>query len=265
MAARELSARERRVPVLLYHGLTRSQAATPEQERKYWLEASQFAAHLRQIQKAGCKAARLRDLWGGAKAGPAVAITFDDGLASDYELAFPALAAGGASADFFVNTSRVGQPGSLTWAQMVEMQRAGMAFQSHSHEHVALSRLSRRALAEQLGTSRKILEDRLGSRVEFLAAPYGFVNRGVIETALEQGYRGVCTSLPWPARPGRRVIPRVGMHAHTTAQDLERILAGDLFWFVARAGRAAALYLPKQILLRFDPAMLGVRVLETGA
>lgn len=256
------------VPVLLYHGLARSEELRiPAREQRFWVSGEGFRAHLQQIRQAGRVSQSLAEAWYRSRTGaqPGVALTFDDGLATDYEVAFPALIEAGARADFFVNTSRLGGAGYLDWQQMAEMQKAGMAFNSHSHEHVVLTRLSPRALASQLGTSRKMLEDGLGHSPEFLAVPYGFVNRRVVETALELGFRAVCTSRPWPATPGRRTIARVVVHGHTTPNEFFGLISGDAFTYARLSARAASLYLPKQILLRFDPRALGVRVLETQA
>ena len=40
---------------------------------------------------------------------PAVILTFDDGLVTDYEIAFPLLAEFGQRAVFFLNTATIGQ------------------------------------------------------------------------------------------------------------------------------------------------------------
>jgi peptidoglycan/xylan/chitin deacetylase (PgdA/CDA1 family) len=254
----------------MYHGLLRDgERADGERASKYWLPRELFAAHLRRAAQDGRRVGLLREVWAlGAPAtdpGPPVALTFDDGRASDYEVAFPALTEAGAVADFFVNTTTVGRPGFVSWAQIMEMQRSGCSFQSHSHDHVALLWLSRAALENQLDRSKRMLEDRLGSPVSFLAAPYGLINRRVVEMARKVGYRAVCNSLSWPARPGRSPINRIAMHRDTSVASLARLLHGDPLAFVGRVVRAGAAYVPKRVLLRVQPARLGVRVLEIGA
>lgn len=187
-------------PVLLYHGVTRAGEEAPcaPRERKYWLEAHRLRTQLRLLRLTAHRFAPLTETWGAsrlaARGHRPIVLTFDDGRASDYEAAFPVLVETGARAEFFVNTATVGTPGFLSWAQIAEMQQAGMAFQSHAHEHVDLRQLGPQALAEQLGGSRRRLEDRLGAAVEFLAAPYGRTSPRVIAAALKQGYRAVCTS-----------------------------------------------------------------------
>ena len=276
MAARELRWLPGRwprlggVPVLMYHGLLRDGEWTDgERASKYWLPREQFAAHLRVVAREGRRVSLLADAWApGAPAADrrvAVALTFDDGRASDYEVAYPALTAAGAVADFFVNTATIGRPGYLSWARISEMQRAGLAFHSHGHDHVALLWLSAAALESQLDRSKRMLEDRLGSPVSFLAVPYGLINRRVSEAARKVGYRAVCDSLSWPCRPGRSPISRIAIHRDTSERSLARLLQGDPLAFAGRVARAAAGYMPKRVLLRLRPERLGVSVLEIGA
>ena len=253
----------------MYHGLLHSgEIARGDRASKYWVRDESFRAQLGLMAREGRRVARLRDLWGPDSRGaddrsPAV-VTFDDGHASDYEVAFPALQAGAAGADFFVNTSQVGRAGYLTWPQIAEMRRGGCSFSSHSHDHVALVGLPRDALRSQLERSKRVLEDRLGEAVEFLAVPYGFVNRHVIAMAREIGYRAVCTSRCWPSQPGRSPINRIAVNRDTTLGQLAALLRGQWLRFMTPATRAGLGYLPKRILLRWQPERLGVRVLGAG-
>lgn len=242
------------VPVLLYHGLAPSGAAeVPAGERKYWIPVEKFCGHLERIRRGGYRPHLLGEVWNGPPAlgngRPAVVLTFDDGRASDFEVAFPLLLEAGAQAEFFVNTATIGRPGFVSWRQMAEMQARGMSFQSHGHDHVDLTPLPRRAVEWQLDESKRRLEDRLGRRVEFLAAPYGRLTRRVVEIAGQVGYRAVCTSRSWPARPGARLVTRVAVYPHTTPGELSRLLDRHPLPYAARTARAALVYWPKRLLL----------------
>ena len=103
-------------PVFLYHGLTLLLAPEcPVRERKYWVSAAQFREHLACIGGEGCQAVLLHELWDAANGSKRkklpVALTFDDGNSSDYEIAFPLLLEAGLRAEFFVNTATVGRKG----------------------------------------------------------------------------------------------------------------------------------------------------------
>lgn len=254
------------VPVFGYHGLTRSpDESVPTVERPYWLHRDQFRSHLEFIHRERYRIALLEELWDNDKAASSpklpVVLTFDDGLASDYEVAFPLLAALEAKASFFLNTSTVGQPRYLGWRQIQEMQEAGLSFQSHSDDHVDLTRLSTVALERQLRASKEMLEDRLGSSVRFLSAPYGLINRKVVEAALQTGYRAVCGTRCWPARPGADVIPRVILRREYTLEDFRQYVERRGYKYLGRLARRP-LSFPRWLLLRFHPARVGVAALE---
>jgi peptidoglycan/xylan/chitin deacetylase (PgdA/CDA1 family) len=122
-----------------------------------------------------------------------------------------------------------------------------------------------RALEYQIRESKQQLEDRLGAAVEFLAAPYGLLDRRVLDVAREQGYRAVCSSRAWPACPGAPIIGRIAIHRHTRPSRFRRIVTCHPVPYLLRATRAGLMYLPKRVLLRYRPRRLGVRVLEEQA
>lgn len=255
--------RIRGVPVLMYHGIGSPRTGLiPKAERKYWIEESQFAAQLETIRSRECQVGLLRDLW-WVRSLPGsfspVAITFDDGHASDYSVALPLLLEFSFRADFFINTANVDSPGFLTWKQIGEMHKAGMSIQSHGHEHVDLSQLSPDALSRQLARSKSLIEDQLGCAVEFLSVPYGLVSSRIVDQALSEGYRAVCTSRPWPARMGEVEISRMAIHRQMSSRRFGSLLAGEIWPYAAASFRQALLYLPKQLLLRLNPAALTVR------
>jgi peptidoglycan/xylan/chitin deacetylase (PgdA/CDA1 family) len=274
MAAGQLSSgAERRawpaiqgVPVFLYHKIVDgSEFTCRPPNQKYAVTSRQFGDHLAQIKNGCYRVYSIRDIaesrdcigqdrWAG--------ITFDDGCSSDYEKAFPLLLEAGIRADFFLNTVNIGKPGYLNWQQVREMQKSGMAFHSHGHSHVVLSTLDEMAVEGELGTSRKILEDKLGCPVDFLAAPYGLLNRRVIREAFRLGYRGVCNSRQWTARVGNRCINRVAVFRQTSPEEFHRLLRRHPVPYVIRSFRSAIFYLPRQLLLRIQPGQLGVQVVE---
>jgi len=255
------------MPVLLYHGLTRSFAPNcPLRERKYWISSGRFREHLALIRRESGQVVRLGEFWNSSDLykpqNLRVALTFDDGNCSDYEIAFPLLLEAGYPAVFFINTGTVGTRGFLNWQQIAEMQRAGMSFQSHSHDHLYLSRLPIREIERQLKLSNTILADRLGVEVKFLAVPYGDLSPDILQVAMTTGYRAVCTSRSWPARPGMNLMNRVVVYSLTGQRAYERILARSRLSYSIRAGKEAALFLTKRVLFRFLGAYPGAAVLE---
>jgi peptidoglycan/xylan/chitin deacetylase (PgdA/CDA1 family) len=237
-------------PVLMYHALTTGSegAGDVPYDARYSVAADAFTRHVGAIAAAGCRVIDLA-AFGRGDAGRAAVVTFDDGMVSDHALAFPRLLEAGVSATFFVNSATVDRPGYLTWAHMREMQGRGMSFQSHGHDHVYLSRLGADALDRQLRHSKERIEDGVGAPVEFLAVPFGDCSARVIDGARAVGYRAVCTSLAWPARPGARTISRIAIAADTSRAEVDAILAGAPGPFLRRGLRAMLVYGPKQARL----------------
>jgi peptidoglycan/xylan/chitin deacetylase (PgdA/CDA1 family) len=245
------------VPVFAYHAVDESEKfAVPSRERKYRIHRTQFKEHLQQIAQFGYETRLLSELWNcrDLTGAGVVTITFDDGLLSAYEVAYPLLLEMGMRAEFFVNTATLDTTGFLTSSQLCEMHRAGMSFQSHSHEHLYLTWLSTQRLEHQLSVSKRLLEDRLGCPVDFLAPPYGDVSPSVLEAAWKAGYQGVCTSRSWPAKPGARTVSRTAVYGHTTPPRFRRLLVGDALAYRVRRVRESLAYLPKRLLLPFWPS-----------
>lgn len=264
MATHLLGTREARgllclsgVPVFVFHGLAGRDSAPlaglPARERKYSSTGDQFRDQLLAIRRHGGTGASLKHLadnrW-SLHSGAPIGITFDDGCSSDYEVAYPLLLASGARADFFINTATVGTPGHLAWSQIREMHANGMSIQSHGHHHSYLTHLAEDALRHELEVSKRTIEDHLGAEVHFLAVPYGDFNRRVLRVARETGYRAVCTSRNWPARPDQYTINRTAVYGSTARHEFESLLARDAIWYGRRAARAAAISVPKYVWLQ---------------
>jgi peptidoglycan/xylan/chitin deacetylase (PgdA/CDA1 family) len=248
--------RLRGTPVLLYHAV--GEEALAPAERRYQVSVGRFDAHLDAVAASGRRVVSLAELWSGA--GPrerAVAITVDDGRESDYRAVWPLMRVRGWRAELFLNPGTIGRPGYLSWRQVREMAAAGVGVQSHGYDHVSLWGLGRAALRRQLGDSRRALEDGTGRAVEFVAAPFGHLTATAVRVALEEGYRAVCTSWSWPARPGARTIGRVAVYEDTSPEELGRVLEGRVLAYGRRALRTALVYPPKRLAVALQPARFG--------
>jgi peptidoglycan/xylan/chitin deacetylase (PgdA/CDA1 family) len=239
------------VPIFNYHGLAESISdEASSAAAQFCLPPTKFRTHLAHIRGQSFQTALLDDLKGRTEGSQPklrrVVLSFDDGIMTDYEKAFPLLVEFGMRAVFFLNTATIGQVGYLNWDKIVEMHRHGMSIQSHSHHHVDLTVLPTPALDVELSESKRRIEDRLGSRVDFLAAPHGVLDRRVVRRALAVGYRSVCSTRCWPARPGSTILTRITLRREVQIQEFHGFLTGKL-WSYARRLSRGLLHRPQAI------------------
>jgi peptidoglycan/xylan/chitin deacetylase (PgdA/CDA1 family) len=163
-----------------------------------------------------------------------VSLQFDDGTA-DHEQAAAILDGHDLDGTFFVNSSRTGQPGFLTWGGIAALASAGHEIGGHTLTHQNLTTLPE---AEQL---REACDDRSallarGHRVTSLAYPFGATSQAAADVLRECGYTsgrrtsgiasaGGCGGCPRaetlpPADPFATRIPQ-SVRATTTLADIQ--------------------------------------------
>jgi peptidoglycan/xylan/chitin deacetylase (PgdA/CDA1 family) len=160
---------------------------------------------------------------------PRVVMTFDDGAASDYEVAAPLLARHGFGATFYVVPSFLGRAGYMTEAQIVELAEGGFEIGSHSLTHAYLSDLTDSQLQPEVAGSRLRLEQILGQPVRHFACPGGRVSRRVRNAVIAAGYTSLATSRTGVARADADVfaLPRVAMYRSNSAVEFARVCRGE--------------------------------------
>jgi peptidoglycan/xylan/chitin deacetylase (PgdA/CDA1 family) len=132
-----------------------------------------------------------------------VVITFDDGHRDNYENAFPVLERYRLKATIFAVADFVGRDAGwqrrenlveplLSWAEMLEMQKRGITFASHSCTHPRLDKIPLELARYEIVSSRDKLEHGLGAPVESFCYPYGEYNREMVNLVSEAGYVAAC-------------------------------------------------------------------------
>jgi peptidoglycan/xylan/chitin deacetylase (PgdA/CDA1 family) len=207
------TSRQPGIPILMYHSISEEQATA---NHPYFLTNScpqVFAEHMRFLHNNGYEAVSLteaiRCLEAGQTSPKSVVLTFDDGYDDFYTSAYPVMNLYGFSATVFLPTDYIGNESRsfnnkrcLTWRQVRELHRAGVAFGSHTVTHPQLRSVGPRELAYEVRHSKETLENELGSRIEAFCYPYAFPEHDVrfrlgLRSQLEEsGYKhGVCTIL----------------------------------------------------------------------
>jgi peptidoglycan/xylan/chitin deacetylase (PgdA/CDA1 family) len=146
-------------------------------------------------------------------------ITFDDGLKTQYEVAWPIMKKLGYTFTMFIYTEGVrgglfGGGEAITWEQLGDMRDNGIDVEAHSATHQDLreghpitirepgGKTTRKKLTgpeyeqflqNELVGCKQLLEQRLGIKVNCFAVPYGFYNEHVKEVARNAGYEAMFT------------------------------------------------------------------------
>ena len=163
-----------------------------------------------------------------------VAITFDDGAASQFEHAVPALVERGMTATFFVTTDWVGTPGFMTWDQLRQLTAWGMSVQSHTKTHPFLSELDEAGVMTELVDSKRALDRALDQNTHALSLPGGNAPRRRYRPLLRRaGYRVVAGSR-WgvnldgaPRSSEGRWIRRCTMRGRLDSAAAAAVLTGE--------------------------------------
>jgi peptidoglycan/xylan/chitin deacetylase (PgdA/CDA1 family) len=167
---------------------------------------------------------------------PDVRLTFDDGNASDVEIALPRLLERGLKAEFFVLAGRLGEPGRLDSDGVRELLDAGMRIGSHGWAHRDWRTLTPREAAEELSAAHHLLGQLVGEPVSRVAIPFGSYDRNVLRRLRRMGVTRAYTSDGGPARPGSWLQPRTSLRHDLDRGWIARVLNPTL---PRRAAKAA--------------------------
>jgi peptidoglycan/xylan/chitin deacetylase (PgdA/CDA1 family) len=165
------------------------------------------------------------DTTGRLPRGEAV-LTFDDGFAALHERVLPVLTRERLPATVFLVGQTLapgGQPvdwvdnpgpeplSTLTVDQVLEMQDAGVDFQSHSWAHRDLTQLTEAECVRDLRESRELLSELLDRSVTLLAYPRGRHAPHVRRAAAVAGYTHAFALPQHVEQPQEYAVPRVGI------------------------------------------------------
>jgi peptidoglycan/xylan/chitin deacetylase (PgdA/CDA1 family) len=206
---------------ITFHGVGTPDRDLDPGERDVWISRDQFVALLD-------RAAGRDD----------IAISFDDGNASDLEHALPALRERGLSATFFVVAGRLGTPGFLDESAIGALSAAGMEIGCHGMRHRPWRGLDERELHEELVEARTVIERAVGRPITRAACPFGSYDRRVLRTLRRCGYHHVYTSDRGVARSSDFLQARTSVGPSDGPALLDGIAALDSPTYKALGRRA---------------------------
>jgi peptidoglycan/xylan/chitin deacetylase (PgdA/CDA1 family) len=176
-----------------------------------------------------------------------IVLTFDDGFANNYRVAFPLLREYGVPATFFVITAALnGEPGKLRntwpedymdWDEAREMQASGLVdFGCHTATHWNLRGLPDATLRDETEGAKRELEKGLGRAVTLFAYPFGSYGAwdslavGAIQRA---GFLGAFTTVFGVNTPStdRFLLKRTRVSWTDDIPEFDRLLQGAYDWY----------------------------------
>lgn len=185
------------VPIIMYHQVG---GALSIEGQLNAVSVKSFERQMKYLRKHGYHVISLDDLVQGINHGfqfsrNSVVITFDDGYEDNYSNAFPVLKKYAFPATIFMVSSSVGNPGFLTWQQLLEMKDNRITIGSHTRSHSYLPDVkSKEELWDEIVNSKKELEAGLGVEVDFFSYPSGGYSEEIKEMVIKADYKGACAT-----------------------------------------------------------------------
>ncbi len=228
------SGRTLTVPILMYHYLSSPPSDANAIRLDLSVRPEQFETHLAYLRQAGYETISMKQLafaLSGLTDLPPkpIILTFDDGYRDNYEYAFPTLRKYGYSATFFIFTQPIDTQNInyISWDMVIEMDRAGMEFGSHSYSHPDMSGRGIDFLVFETLASKEAIEERTGEPVRFFAYPSGQYDNLTSDVIKSANFWGAVTT-QWGATQSyddRFEMTRVRINGTDTAADLAQKLS----------------------------------------
>jgi peptidoglycan/xylan/chitin deacetylase (PgdA/CDA1 family) len=188
---------------LTYHGI--ADVPLRQDPHHLFVRPADFVRQIERLRSWGYELVTFGELAdrvaAGAAAG-AAALTFDDGLADNFETLAPLLDRESAPATVFVVSGWLGrQHPTASWARMLtpdevrSLRGEGVEIGAHTVSHPDLAEVPYATALEELCGSKRALEELLAEPVEVAAYPYGSANAETRAAAREAGFKAACRTI----------------------------------------------------------------------
>jgi peptidoglycan/xylan/chitin deacetylase (PgdA/CDA1 family) len=196
----------RRSVVLGYHGVAESRRR--DDLSLLLLSPQRFSSQLEMLSAAGFRFVTLVELARLADGGPPppglAAITFDDGMRNNHEIALPILRELDIRATVYVTIGFIeshspwigpeGDGAMMDEAQLRDLVAAGWELGAHTMTHPDLSTMDYQACRQEIEQSRIELEAISGGPVETFAYPFGHYGPEAIAATRDSGFVAAVTT-----------------------------------------------------------------------
>ncbi len=190
------------VPVLLYHHVQPQSQARDLGQTSLSVDNAIFEEQMGYLVSHGyttISAAQLADALRLHAFLPekSIVITFDDGYKDAYLYVYPILQKYKLKANFMIATGLVGGSSYLSWSEIEEMSRSGLAYYvDHTWSHYAIGFGERDKIKFEVATGKQQLEQYTGQTVNIFAYPFGSFNNNAINILQEEGFIAAFSTIP---------------------------------------------------------------------
>lgn len=187
---------KRTISILCYHSISNDQNRYAVSKEMFEEEMKKISYHAKFISLDEA----VGRLEGKNVLAPAIAVSFDDGYADMLDI-LPITRKYTIPVALFVladpdNTDRNEINNNLPllqWDQIKYLRDQGWTIGCHGATHRTLANLSAHELVKEITDSKKMLEYKLGSRIDYFAYPKGVYNKSIVEAVAEAGYKAAFT------------------------------------------------------------------------
>ena len=238
-----------RVPILMYHSVSDNLFGKSHPYYQINTSPGIFARQMKWLRQKGYRTMDLPELLAALETGQdlskRVVITFDDGYRDFYTDAFPVMKQCGFTATIFLATDRIQNTpvriegvDYLTWRDVRELHGEGIRFGSHTVTHPDLRSLGPEQIDYELGYSKEIIEQKLGTSVGSFAYPFAFpeedrsFTRFLVDILKNHGFENGVSTIIGRAHIGKNrfFLPRLPVNSWDDPWLLGAKLAGGYDW-----------------------------------
>jgi peptidoglycan/xylan/chitin deacetylase (PgdA/CDA1 family) len=225
--------RRLQVPILMYHYISPLPPDADAVRVGLTLDPTMFRQHIEYFEGAGYTTISLYEMDEALMNGTElpsnpVVLTFDDGYAEHYNYVFPLLREHRMTGTFFVITQFADNNAEnyLTWAQVEDMEAAGMSMEAHTKNHVDLRNRNYDYLVFEIAGSIESIEAHTGTRSRMFAYPVGRYDANTLDVmASTNVLRAVTTQLgTWHTSDNRLEVARMRITNETNISSLIYLL-----------------------------------------
>lgn len=182
---------ELRVPVLMYHRITKApaDASLPG----LWVAPRRFRAQMAALAAHGWKTITAEELGLAMREHRTVGhkrfvVSIDDGARDGYNFAAPILERFDFRATYCVTPGRAHRPWQLSFSHMRQLREAGHEIANHSLTHADLPAVSRDRLRHEVRRAQRLIRDRVGHAPRSFCYPYGHHSAAVRRVVAAAGH-----------------------------------------------------------------------------